>query len=108
MAERVNIIMDQGATFNTQYVFTDDNDNLIDFSTYTANSQMRKAYTSNTAYVFAVSMNSNGTIILSMNSATTSSITAGRYMYDLEVQDTNGTRSRLVEGMVTVTPEITR
>ena len=100
--------MDQGATFNTQYVFTDDNDNLIDFSTYTANSQMRKAYTSNTAYVFAVSINSNGTIILSMNAATTSSITAGRYMYDLEVQDVNGARSRLVEGMVTVTPEITR
>jgi len=108
MAERVNIIMDQGTTFNTQYVFTDDNDNLIDFSSYTANSQMRKAYTSNTAYAFTVSMNSNGTIILSMNAATTSSITAGRYMYDLEVQDVNGTRSRLVEGMVTVTPEITR
>ncbi len=108
MAERVNIIMDQGTTFNTQYVFTDDNDNLIDFSSYTANSQMRKAYTSNTAYAFSVSMNSNGTIILSMNAATTSSITAGRYMYDLEVQDVNGTRSRLVEGMVTVTPEITR
>lgn len=108
MAARVNIVMDQGTTFNTTYSFTDDNDEPIDFTTFTANSQMRKSYTSNTAYAFSISLGNNGVITLTMNSATTSTITAGRYMYDLEVQDTNGTRSRLVEGMVTVTPEITR
>lgn len=108
MAARVNIILDQGTTFNTEFSFTDDNDEPIDFSTYTANSQMRKSYTSNTAYSFTVSLANNGLITLSMNAATTSTISAGRYMYDLEVQDTANTRSRLVEGMVTVTPEITR
>lgn len=108
MAARVNIVIDQGTTFNTTYSFTDDNDEPIDFTTFSANSQMRKSYSSNTAYTFTVSLANNGVITLSMNSATTSTITAGRYMYDLEVQDTNGTRSRLVEGMVTVTPEVTR
>jgi hypothetical protein len=43
-----------------------------------------------------------------MSSNTTTQITAGRYLYDLEVTDMNGIRSRLVEGIVTVTPEITR
>ena len=108
MAAHVNIVIDQGTTFNTTYSFTDDNDEPIDFSTFSANSQMRKSYSSNTAYTFTVSLSNNGIITLSMNAATTSTITAGRYMYDLEVQDVNGTRSRLVEGMVTVTPEITR
>lgn len=108
MAARVNIVIDQGTTFNTTYSFTDDNDEPIDFTTFSANSQMRKSYSSNTAYTFTVGLANNGVITLFMNSATTSTITAGRYMYDLEVQDTNGTRSRLVEGMVTVTPEITR
>lgn len=108
MASRVNIILDQGTTFNTQFTFTDDNDEPIDFSTYTANSQMRKSYTSSTAYAFTVNLTSVGVITLSMNANTTSSITAGRYVYDLEVQDVNGVRSRLVEGIVTVTPEITR
>jgi len=108
MASRVNIILDQGTTFNTQFTFTDDNDEPIDFSTYTANSQMRKSYTSSTAYAFTVNLTSVGVITLSMNANTTSSITAGRYVYDLEVQDANGVRSRLVEGIVTVTPEITR
>jgi hypothetical protein len=43
-----------------------------------------------------------------MNAANTSSITAGRYVYDLEVTDTNNVISRLVEGIVTVTPQVTR
>jgi hypothetical protein len=108
MATKVNIVLDQGTTFNTTFSFSDDNDVPIDFTTYTANSQMRKSYTSSTSYPFIVSLSNNGVVTLSMNAATSSTITAGRYLYDLEVQDTNGNRSRLVEGIVTVTPEITR
>lgn len=108
MAAKVNIVLDQGTTFNTSFLFSNDDDNPIDFSSYTANSQIRKSYTSSTAYTFTVGLGNNGIITLSMNAATSSTITAGRYLYDLEVQDANGVRSRLVEGIVTVTPEITR
>lgn len=108
MAAKVNIVLDQGTTFNTSFSFSNDDDVSIDFSSYTANSQIRKSYTSSTAYTFTVGLGNNGIITLSMNAATSSTITAGRYLYDLEVQDANGVRSRLVEGIVTVTPEITR
>jgi len=108
MAQKVNIVIDQGTTFNTDYTFTDENDTPIDFSTYQGRSQMRKTYTSSTSYAFTVSLGNTGIISLSMNAATTSSITAGRYLYDLEVVDSSNVVSRLVEGIVTVTPEITR
>jgi len=108
MAQKVNIVIDQGTTFNTDYTFTDENDTPIDFSTYQGRSQMRKTYTSSTSYAFTVSLGNTGIISLSMNAATTSSITAGRYLYDLEVVDSSNVISRLVEGIVTVTPEITR
>jgi len=108
MAQKVNIVIDQGTTFNTTYTFVDDQDNPIDFSAYAGASQMRKSYTSSTAYAFTVSLGNTGVVGLSMNAATTSSITAGRYLYDVEVTDPNGVKSRLVEGIVTVTPEITR
>jgi len=108
MAQKVNIIIDQGTTFTTSFNFTNDNDDPIDFSTFTAASQMRKSYSSTTSHAFTVGLYSNGAITLGMNANTTSSITAGRYLYDLEVTDTSGIRSRLVEGIVTVTPEITR
>ena len=79
MAEKVNIVMDQGTTFNTTFSFSDANDAPIDFSSYSANSQIRKSYTSSTAYNFTVGLGNNGVITLSMNAATSSTITAGRH-----------------------------
>ena len=108
MAQKVNIVVDQGTTFSTSFTFTDDADNPIDFTSYTAASQMRKSYSSSTSYSFDVGLTSSGIITLGMSANTTTQITAGRYLYDLEVTDINGVRSRLVEGIVTVTPEITR
>ena len=108
MATKVNIVIDQGTTFNTDYTFTNDNDDPIDFSSYQGRSQIRKAASSSTSYEFTVGLSNDGVVSLSMNAATTSTISAGRYLYDLEVVDSNGVVSRLVEGIVTVTPEITR
>lgn len=108
MAQKVNIVIDQGTTFNTDFTFLNDQDDVIDFTTYTGASQMRKSYTSSSSHTFTVSLGNNGIVAISMNATTTSSITAGRYLYDLEVTDTNGVVSRLVEGIVTVTPQVTR
>jgi hypothetical protein len=107
MANKVNIVIDQGSTFNTRYVINDQNDDPINFSAYTANSQMRKSYSSSNAYTFGVTLNSNGEVFLSMSANTTGSIPAGRYVYDVEVQSDAGIRSRIVEGIVTVTPQVT-
>ena len=108
MAQKINITLDQGATFSTSFLFQDTIGDPIDYSAYTANSQMRKSYSSSTAYDFTVTMVSNGQVILSMTANTTNSITAGRYVYDVEVQSPAGVRTRLVEGIVTVTPQVTR
>lgn len=108
MASKVNILIDQGTTFNTTFTFVDVSNNTIDFSTYTGASQMRKSYSSSVAYSFDVTLGNNGIITISMSANSTTTIPAGRYLYDLEVQDLNGVKSRLAEGIVTVTPEITR
>ena len=108
MAAKVNIVIDQGTTFNTTYEINNSVDEPIDFTGYTANSQFRKTYSSSNSYVFDVVLSNNGLVTLSMNAATTSSIVAGRYLYDVEVQDLLGIRSRIVEGIVTITPQVTR
>jgi len=107
MAAKTNIVIDQGTDFNSSFTFTDEADDPIDFSIYTANSQLRKTYSSTTAYSFQTSLANNGIITLSMNAATTANLSPGRYVYDLEVE-ASGVRSRLVEGVVTVTPQVTR
>lgn len=110
MAIKANLLIDQGADYLTTFDVTDDNGDILDLTAYTGTAQMRKHYTSNTYYSFTVGINvADGVVSLSMSANTTDSIPAGRYVYDCELLDTsNSKRSRLVEGIVTVTPQVTR
>ena len=110
MAIKANLIIDQGASYTTSVNVTDDNDNPVDLTGYTGAAQMRKHYSSITPYAFTVSINSaEGTVALSMNAATTNTIPYGRYVYDCELTETStGTKSRLIEGIVTISPQVTR
>lgn len=105
MAVKANITIDQGSTFSTQITLTDANNNPLNLTGYTSESQMRKWYTSNTAINFNVAL-ANGVITLSMDANTTASITDGRYVYDVKLTDLSGNVTRIVEGQVTVTPEV--
>ena len=53
-------------------------------------------------------MSYNGQITLKLSRTQTANLASGRYVYDVEVTDGSDTRSRLVEGIVTVTPQVTR
>jgi hypothetical protein len=99
MAIKANIVIDQGSDFSTEISVTDDNGDPVNLTGYSAAAQMRKHYTSATAISF---------VALSMNAATSSNVTAGRYVYDCEITSSSNVVSRLVEGIVTVTPQVTR
>jgi hypothetical protein len=112
MAAYVELFMDQGATFNNVINLSDDLTNAnINISGYVVRSQMRRSYYSvnATANITCTITNAlNGEITMSMNANTTANIKAGRYLFDLETVDTLGITSRVLEGIITVTPEITR
>lgn len=106
MAAKANIVIDQGAEFLTTYTFLDENNDPIDFTGYTGAAQMRKSYTSSMMYPFQVALGNNGLVTLSMDYSSTEIIPAGRYVYDIEVLK-DQKKSRIVEGIVTVTPGVT-
>jgi len=111
MSTKANIVIDQGSTFATELNLTDENGDVLDLDGFTAHSQMRKWYTSlNATATFVTNINvASGVITLSLNATATANITAGRYVYDVELED-NVTHeiSRVVEGIITVTPNVTR
>lgn len=108
MATKANLVIDQGATFSTDLTLTDENGDMLILSGYTANSQLRKWYTSSNAVSFSTSINvDSGVISLSLTDSQTSDLTAGRYVYDVEISDGSSV-SRVVEGIITVTPNVTR
>lgn len=109
MATRVNIVIDQGTDFETSINLTDSSGDQLNLTGMSAASQIRKTHTSSNSVAFTTALaNASGTLTLSLNNATTSSMTAGRYVYDVELTDASNVISRILEGVVTVTPEVTR
>jgi archaellin len=109
MALKANITIDQGTSFATTIDVTDEEGNIVNLTGFTGAAQMRKHYTSSTYYAFTVTITAGtGEVTLSMTANATNNVAAGRYVYDCELTDGNGTVSRLVEGIVTVTPGVTR
>lgn len=109
MATKANLVIDQGTTYTTDLNLTDENGDPLVLSGYSANSQIRKHYTSTNSVAFSVSINATaGVITLSLTANQTSDMTSGRYVYDVELTDASNSISRIVEGIVTVTPQVTR
>lgn len=109
MAIKANLVVDQGTTFSATIDLTDASGAVFNLTGYTVAAQMRKNYASSTAVNFTASHSSTGgEIFLSLTSTTTSTIEPGRYLYDVEITSSGGSITRVVEGIVTVTPGITR
>jgi hypothetical protein len=110
LAAYSEITIEQGATFSTKVNVEDVYGNSVNLTSYTASSMMRKSYYSSTSYniVASVTGTANGEITLSISSANTALLTPGRYVYDLIVNDGANTVTRVVEGIATVLPSVTR
>jgi hypothetical protein len=82
----------------------------MDLTGYTAASQMRKSYQSTVAYNFTTSISNptQGRVRVELSSEQSRAIPAGKYLYDLEVTSPSGERTRVVEGIVLINPEITK
>lgn len=110
MALQQNLYIDQGCKFSTLVRLYQDDGNPINLNGATFASQMRKSYTSATAYTFTCSIYgapAEGGLLLEMTDATTNNIKAGRYVYDVEMV-LSGVKTRPIEGIVIVSPQVTQ
>jgi hypothetical protein len=105
-----NLFVDQGANYSNIITVGSTTGAPLDLTNYTVASQMRKSYTSSTFYNFTASVYDavNGKVRLQLNATQSGAIVPGRYLYDVEITDINGAKTRVIEGIVTVTPEITK
>lgn len=109
MAAYSNLYIDQGSTFNAVIEVADINSDIIDISAYQARGQFRKSYSSNTYYNFTAQIINpeKGQIEISLSAFETSSLKAGKYVYDVELFNSINVY-RILEGNVEITPEVTR
>ena len=109
MAVTSNLLIDQGATFEVTINYSDDNGNPSNLTGFSVQSQMRRSYYSANSITISGNISDaiNGEITLTLPATTTANIKPGRYVYDVNVSNAN-VITRIVEGIITVLPGVTR
>lgn len=115
MAAQYDFVCDQGATFSRSLTWQDSTGSPINLTTYTARMQVRATVESAAAAISLTTENSRitlggvaGTITLTISATDTAALTAGEYVYDLELVAASGTVTRLIQGCFTIDAEVTR
>ena len=111
MASFLELYCDQGTDYSIKLDLTNDDGSSINVQNYVFNSSVRKSYYSQSItanLTISILDSANGTVRLSMNAATTANIKSGRYLYDVKMAKPDNTVSRVLEGIITVSPQITK
>ena len=106
-----DLYIDSGADFSSALDLAADDGSPINVAGYLFSCSIRKSYYSAnvTANVLVTITDApNGATVLSMTAANTANIFPGRYVYDVKMTDTSGQTSRIVEGIMTITPQVTQ
>ena len=105
-----NFILEQGVTLD-RTVTVQQSGSAMDLSDYTPRMQVRETHDSaNILLTITCSVNNalEGVIRLQASATATAAVEEGIYVYDLEIESSGGAVTRLLQGNVTVTPEVTR
>jgi hypothetical protein len=108
-----NLVIDQGADWKINLVYKDSTGDIIPLTSYTAALQLRASYNSATAALSLANgsgitiTEDEGLIAIRATATQTGALAAGDYVYDLEVT-VSGEVTRLIQGRVTVRPQVTR
>ena len=111
-AAKLNLTIEQGTTFAKRLTWRDKNKRPVPLTGYTARMQVRP--TAASAEIITELSTANGRITLgelgviqlNLTASETSALKAG--VYDLEMTDGDGRVTRLIEGKINVSPEVTR
>ena len=110
-----NFVIDQGANWFVTFVYKDSAGTAINLTGYTAALQIRDTYADSTTDLSLTSPSggititaATGTIAVTATAAQTSAIPAGNYVYDLEITSSTGIVTRLVQGKISLSPQVTR
>ena len=110
MAAVVNLQIDQGSDFSINITAFDQGGTYLDLTGATLYSQFRRHPRSTIGYDFTVTTITpeEGLFNLYISGADTSDIRPGRFLFDVEALYPDSTRVRVAEGLLTLTPEITK
>jgi len=115
MAQYEEITIDQGADATIELYLLNKDGTEKNVTDHTVSGKLKKTY--NTKDSDSIPFNTsivdgaNGIISFGLTNTETDALKAGRYVYDIEISydsDGNTIVERILEGIITVTPSVTR
>jgi hypothetical protein len=109
-----NTTIDQGADWFITFIYENPNGTAVNITGYTAALQIRTSPLAKTTVLSLTNGNgititgATGTLAVHATAAQTTTITNGKYAYDLEITSTSNVVTRLVQGTVEVSAQVTR
>jgi hypothetical protein len=105
----VNLIVEQGADFEAFFTVTSSNNVPLNLTGFTADAKIKKSHTSSSSTNFGVVFLNrlDGKVKLTLGNSFTRMLKSGRYVYDLVITSNSGVKTRVAEGIVTVSPGVT-
>ena len=110
MAQTYNLFLDQGTTFTANIRVLDLSGSAKDLTGYTARSQFRRSFGSSNSFSFVatIPVGTDGNVTLQLSANVSSNIKYGRYLYDIEIESSANVIERAAQGVLEISPEVTR
>lgn len=109
--KRMFAIGEQGTTWTLYIHLTDEDQNNIDLTNYKVRSHIRKKYddpTPTAVFECSIIQPTEGKIQLYLPPSVTKTIQKGTYYMDVEIESPEGIVLRILEGTLTISPEVTK
>lgn len=110
MTVRSNIEdINQGTDYVTTINFTDANNQPIDLTDYTIVAKFKKSPSSTKEYSFDILVSpliGEATLTLAANAS--ANIPSGRYVYDCVITDPDNVKLKILEGILTINPTVSK
>lgn len=112
MAAIANLRVERGSTFSSDVTVKDSDGTVFNLTGYSASASLAKGFDDSfygrTSFTCTIATPTSGIITLELTADQTNALESGRYVYDLEILRTSdSTITRVIEGIITVSPSVT-
>lgn len=109
-AYSINLLVEKNTDFSTEITISDEDTGLpLNLSGFTASAKIRRSHSATTSSDFNIEFidRVGGVVRLFLTNHQTSLLKYKRYVYDVVIESPSGIKTRVVEGLIEVSPGVT-
>lgn len=105
----INLVIEQGTDFSATFNIRNVGSAPLNLLGYSAESNLKTSYYTSSSTPFTINFvdRAKGVLNISLPDSTTSTLKPRRYVYDVVLISPTGVKTRVIEGIATVTPGVT-